>query len=64
MKKLKKNNFENNFKLESCDRYQTTANFVFYHVVKFQLNQISTFFAIYKANFHFRAKIHIFIFGV
>ena len=52
LKKLKKN-FKNFFKLETCDRYQTTANFVLYHVVEFQLNRISTFFAIYKTNFHF-----------
>ena len=47
--------FKNFFKLETCDRYQTTANFVLHHVVKFQLNRISTFFAIYKTHFHFRA---------
>ena len=38
LKKLKKI-FKNFFKLETCDRYQTTANFVLYHVVKFQLNR-------------------------
>ena len=63
LKNLKKI-FKNFFKLETCDRYQTTANFVLHHVVKFQLNRISTFLLFTKQIFIFRAKNHIFIFGV
>ena len=51
-KKFEKN-FQKFVQARDLRPVQTTANFVLYHVVKFQLNRISTFFAIYKTNFHF-----------
>ena len=52
IKKFEKNS-KTFFKLKTCNWYLTPANFVLYHVVKFQLNWINTFFAIYKRKFHF-----------
>ena len=52
LKNLKRN-FEKFYKLETCNWYQTTANFMIYHAVRFQVNRICTFFAINDTNFHF-----------
>ena len=52
------------FKLETCDRYQTTANFVLYHVVKCQLNRISRFYYLQNKFSFLGLKSHIHFWGM
>lgn len=50
------------FNLETCNRYQTIANFKFYHVVKFQVSRICTFSAINDIRFCFHCvKSHFWV---
>ena len=51
--KILNKNIKNFFEPETFDRYQTMANFMFYHKVKFQVIRICTFSAINDTNFHF-----------